>query len=285
MITDALWMDVNKDSYPDLITVGEWAPVSVMLNAKGTFNDVSSQYITFPSTGWWTSMHPADLDGDGDMDIVLGNCGENTQFHVTEKEPMTMTYKDFDENGSIDPILCYYIKGTSYPAASRDDLTDQLPLLKKKFLEYRDYADARLEDIFTKEELKDAVTLRAETMRSGYLENTGDKGFVWHTLPLEAQYAPVHAISVNDFTGDGKKDLLLAGNNTWTRIKFGRYAANHGVLLAGDGKGAFTFVPQWKSGLQLRGNVRSLEAIRIGDRSSLLAGFNDNGTQLLTQKK
>ena len=285
MITDAHWMDLNKDSYPDLITVGEWAPVSVMLNAKRTFNDVSSQYITFPSTGWWTSMHPADLDGDGDMDIVLGNCGENTQFHVTEKEPMTMTYKDFDENGSIDPILCYYIKGTSYPAASRDDLTDQLPLLKKKFLEYRDYADARLEDIFTKEELKDAVTLRAETMRSGYLENTGDKGFVWHTLPLEAQYAPVHAISVNDFTGDGKKDLLLAGNNTWTRIKFGRYAANHGVLLAGDGKGAFTFVPQWKSGLQLRGNVRSLEAIRIGDRSSLLAGFNDGATQLLTPNK
>jgi hypothetical protein len=215
----------------------------------------------------------------------LGNCGENTQFKVSGKEPMTITYKDFDGNGSIDPVLCYFIKGVSYPAASRDDLTDQLPLLKKKFLEYKDYADARLEDIFTGDELKDAVTLKAETMLTGYLENQGDKGFQWHPLPMEAQYSPVHGIVADDFTGDGKKDILLAGNNTWTRIKFGRYTANHGILLEGNGKGTFTYVPQWKSGLQLRGNVRSLQPIRTGDHNSLLVGFNDSNTYLLSPNR
>ena len=146
--------DLNNDKQPDLIVVGEWMPIKVFINQKGKLTDASSQYIHFASTGWWNRINAADMDGDGDPDLIIGNCGLNTQFHVNEKEPMSIYYKDFDGNGSIDPVLCYYIGGVSYPVNSRDDLTDQLPGLKKKFLEYKPYAVATINDIFPPEQLK-----------------------------------------------------------------------------------------------------------------------------------
>ena len=284
MVTDALWMDINNDKQPDLIVVGEWMPVKVFINTKGILLDASSTYIHFASTGWWNRISAADMDGDGDLDLVIGNCGTNTQFHATEKEPMNMYYKDFDGNGSIDPVFCYYIGGVSYPAASRDDLTDQLPGLKKKFLEYKAYATATINDVFTPEQLKDAGVLKAETMETVYLENQGSKGFVKHTLPLPAQYAPIYGIVMEDFDRDGKKDILLAGNNTWTRIKFGRYSANHGVVLLGDGKNNFTYLPQLKSGLTLKGNVKNLKLIHAGLATKIIAGINDDNAVIISEK-
>jgi hypothetical protein len=282
MVTDVLWTDLNNDKLPDLIVVGEWMPVKVFVNTNGKLSDASSSYIHFASTGWWNRINGADMDSDGDIDLVIGNCGLNTQFRVNEKEPMTIHYKDFDNNGSIDPILCYYIDGVSYPAASRDDLTDQLPGLKKKFLEYKQYAVATIDDMVNAEQLRDASVLKAELMETVYLENQGSKGFLRRSLPLQAQYAPVYGIVLEDINHDGKKDMLLAGNNTWTRIKFSRYTANHGVLLLGDGKGEFSYVPQTKSGLSIRGNVRSLTPIRIGSKRNIIAGINDANPLILT---
>ena len=285
MVTDALWMDINNDKQPDLVVVGEWMPIKVFVNAKGVLTDASSTYIHFASTGWWNRLSAADMDGDGDLDLVIGNCGTNTQFHVNDKEPMSIYFKDFDSNGSLDPVLCYYIGGVSYPAASRDDLTDQLPLLKKKFLEYKAYSTATINDVFTPEQLKDAGILKAETMETVYLENQGAKGFVVHELPLQAQYSPVYGIVLEDLNGDGKKDMLLAGNNTWTRIKFGRYSANHGVFMEGDGKGGFNYVPQYKSGLSLRGNVKSLSVLHTGKTQRIIAGINDENAVLISTGK
>ncbi len=281
MVTDAVWTDLNNDKLPDLIVVGEWMPIKVFINQKGKLNDASSQYIHFASSGWWNRISAEDMDGDGDKDLIIGNCGLNTQFHVSEKEPMSIYYKDFDGNGSIDPVLCYYTNGVSYPANSLDDLTEQLPALKKKFLQYKSYATATINDIFSPEQLQNAGVLKAATMQTVYLENKGGKGFVLHALPLEAQYAPVYGIATMDINHDGKNDILLAGNNTWTRIKFGRYSANHGVVLLGNGKGDFTYVPQLKSGLNLRGNIKSLQLIKFQKSQNVIAGVNDENAVML----
>ena len=275
MVTDALWMDINKDGKNDLIVVGEWMPIKVFINEGKFLKDESSKYIKFPSNGWWNKIYADDFDGDGDQDLVIGNIGLNTQFHSSEKEPLQLYYKDFDGNGSIDPIFCYYINGVSYPANSRDDLADQLPMIKKKFLEYRQYADATINDIFTPDELKDAKVLSGSEQSTLYLQNDGEKGFSKKPLPIEAQYAPVYAVVSLDANKDGKKDLLLAGNNSWTRIKYGRYSANHGILLIGDGKGNFSYVPQAHSGLNVRGDVRSMLQIKTGPATSIFWGMNN----------
>lgn len=280
MVTDAAWIDVNNDKKKDLVVVGEWMPVKIFINKGNSFTDASSEYIHFPSSGWWNKLTVADMDNDGDEDLVIGNMGLNTQFHVNDKEPMTLVYKDFDNNGSIDPVLCYFINGTSYPAFSRDDLAEQLPFISKKFLSYSNYSTATINDIFTPEQLSGSHTLKTELMETVYLENTGT-GFVLHHLPVQAQYSPVYGIIATDVNEDGRKDLLLVGNNTWTRIKFGRYSANHGVLLTGDGRGGFGYISQNKSGLKINGNVRSAALLT---NKKILLGINDQNAVMLSLK-
>ena len=279
MVTDALWIDLNGDNKKDLIIVGEWMPIKVFINENGKLMDHSSQYIKFPSFGWWNRILAADFNGDGKLDLVIGNTGLNTQFKASVHEPVTLYYKDFDGNGSLDPVLCYYIHDTSYPAVSRDDLVEQLPMLKKKFLEYHSYADATINDIFSEEQFKSAVMLKANMMETIFLQNNGTEGFLLKPLPLEAQYAPVFAIAAADVNHDGKPDMILAGNNSWTRIKFGRYRANHGVVLLGDGKGNFTYSQQAQSGLNLRDDVRSVELFHAGIDSQLIFGVNDDSVK------
>jgi len=275
MVTDALWIDVNKDGRNDLVVVGEWMPVKIFINQGKSLKDESSTYLKFSTNGWWNKIYADDFDGDGDKDLVLGNIGLNTQFHSNEKEPLQLYYKDFDGNGSLDPIFCYYINGVSYPANSRDDLAEQLPIVKKKFLEYLQYADATIHDILTSDQVKDAKVLQVTEQSTLYLQNDGEKGFTKKPLPIQAQYSPVYAITSLDANKDGKKDLILAGNNSWTRIKFGRYSANHGILLMGDGKGNFSYASQVQSGLNVRGDVRSVLQVQTGKTTTLIFGMND----------
>jgi hypothetical protein len=274
MVTDAVWIDVNGDKKPDLIVVGEWMPIKVFVNHNGKLVDESSKYIKFPSYGLWNKIFAADLNGDGKLDLVVGNVGLNTQFKMSAQYPMSVCYKDFDKNGTIDPILCYYIDGKNYPAVSQDDITGQVPVLKKKFLTYSAYADATMEDLFTPDKMKGAKTLIAQTGETVYLQNTGN-GFVLKKLPIEAQYSPVYSITTVDVNHDGKPDLVLAGNNAWTRVKFGRYKANHGILLINDGKGNFKYIPQFQSGLNLRDDIRSAETINSASGQKIIFGAND----------
>jgi hypothetical protein len=285
MVTDALWIDVNNDKQQDLIIVGDWMPIKVFVNNKGKLEDASATYIKFASNGWWKHILAADMDGDGDKDLVIGNLGENAQFRASEKEPVRMYYKDFDGNGSVDPVFCYYIDGMEYPALSRDDLMEQLPGLKKKFLKYSAYATATIKDMFDEQTLQDAGVLSANMLNTVYLQNDGANGFTLKQLPVEAQYAPVYALAAIDANKDGKMDLVLAGNNVWTRIRFSRYDANHGMLFLGDGKGAFTYVPQPQSGFKIRGDVRSIAVIDDNKNTRLVFGINDAKMKMYSLQK
>ena len=270
MVTDAVWVDMNKDKIKDLVVVGEWMPIKVFINQKGKLTDESAKWITQPMNGLWNKILAEDMDNDGDMDLIVGNHGQNSQIKVSESQPAEITFKDFDDNGTIDPIMTYYLDGKSYPMPSRDDLLEHLPMLKKKFTDYKSYADAQLTDLFSSSELAGSTTLKANNLQTVYLENTG-KSLKIKPLPHQAQFSPVYAIATGDVNNDGKKDLIFGGNISTARIKFGKYDASNGTVLLGDGKGNFSYVSSSKTSLNLKGDVRSMEIVG----KKLVVGVNN----------
>jgi hypothetical protein len=189
-----------------------------------------------------------------------------------------MFYKDFDDNGSVDPILCFYIQGKSYPYVSRDELLDQMSIMRTRFTDYKSYANATLKDIFTQEELNSVDHLQATYLKTAYFERGKDGKFHEKTLPVEAQFGPVCTITSLDYNKDGSEDLLLCGNINHARLRFGKYDANYGVLLKNDGKGNFNYINQQQSGFKLTGDVRS--ALIIND--VLFLGINQSEIKAYT---
>ncbi|HTI08569.1 MAG TPA: VCBS repeat-containing protein [Puia sp.] len=265
LVTDAQWIDLDGDGRKDLLLCGEFMPVTVYINTPQGFTDKTREYFDQPLNGFWSCLTLADVDGDGQLDIIAGNLGLNTQIQASEKEPAEMIYSDFDKNGSIDPFFNFYIQGKSYPYVSRDELNEQIYPMRKKFGSYRDYSNATMSDIFSKEELAQAGKWMVNETRTMCLLRRGGK-FVPAALPLQAQFSMVTRILAGDFNHDGKTDLLLLGNHSDNRLKLGSMDANYGCLLTGDGKGGFGYVDQLKAGLSITGDVKSADEMKIQGR-------------------
>ena len=275
LITDAKWADINNDGDSDLLVVGEWMPIHVFINEHGKFVDRSDAFGLNHTNGWYHSIEVGDFNADGFIDFVAGNHGLNSRFKATEQEPVRMYVNDFDQNGSIEHITTYYDEGISYPMILKPDLVTQLPYLKRKFLRYRDYKGKTINDIFDTTQLRTSVILNAYTFETSVWLNSGKGTFSKNVLPAEAQYFPVYAIAVDDFTGDGKLDIVLGGNQFRAKPETGIYAAGYGLLLRGKGQGKFAAVSAGESGLSIQGQIRSLKKVKFKDESYILVGRNN----------
>jgi len=257
MITDATWVDVNGDTSNDLIVTGEWMPVSIFVNNAGKLENKTASYFDNLYNGWWNTIKVSDFNADGKPDFLVGNMGTNTQFKVSKSEPAELYYDDFDRNGSVDPLFSYYIDGKRYPYLTRDEILGQLSGLRSKYTSYESYADATLEDILTEEKLNDANRLYANRMETTLFLSTDKSNYKIGVLPIQAQYSPIYNVVVSDLNDDGNTDMILFGNNHHFKLRLGRFDANYGTLLLGNGQGAFEYVDQTRSGLNVRGEIRS----------------------------
>ncbi len=267
LLTDACVIDYDKDGYDDIVAVGEWTGIIRLHNERGTLVRVDDELNNL--TGFWQSIVAEDFDKDGDPDLIMGNYGLNSQLKASTDFPLTLFTDDFDNNGTLDPILAYAIQGQTYPAYSRDELSDQLVSLKKKYVTHESYSTATMEEILG--EFKDKTPQKSTitTLSTVYLVNNGGT-FEQRSLPIQAQFAPVYAQAAMDVNGDGFMDVILAGNQTRSRVRIGNLDANYGTILLNDRKGGFAYLPQAQSGLQLRGDVRGLRV--VGNR--LVVGTN-----------
>ncbi len=279
MFTDSEWADVDGDGDDDLIVVGEWMAVRILLNTDGVFSEATNEFGLGSTSGWWTNVVSSDIDNDGDIDFIVGNHGLNSRFRTSKDKPASLHINDFDQNGTPEQILSVYEGDASYPMALKHDLIMQLPSLKKKYLKYESYKEQTVTDIFNSAELEKAIILEAHTFESSLLRNTGN-GFEVVPLPGEAQLSPIYGILVDDFDDDGNQDVLLGGNFHNSKPEVGRYDADYGLLLKGDGKGQFDVVKSKDSGFRYDGQVRDLEVVDFGPGKLVLAAKNNGKLQV-----
>ena len=276
MVTDAVWADMNNDTRPDLVMVGDWMPV-VMMFSLGD-GEVSETFEVPNSHGWWSSIEAEDLDGDGKDDLVLTNWGLNSKFRASIERPLRMFLKDFDNNKKVEPLIEWYPprEDRPYPWATKSGIQAQLPHLKKKTLKYSDYAQATYETLFTPEERAGALEWRTNELRSSVIWNDGIGKVNMAPLPWQAQLTPQFTTAIGDVNGDGRPDLWLGGNATETAPQVGRMDAGRGTLLLNAGDRKWTYVDNQAAGVSISGNVRDAKFMDLanGDRA-LLVGVND----------
>ena len=265
MITDISIEDINSDNKKDIIVVGEWMQISAFINTEKKWELVSNEIGLQNTNGIWQRIESDDFNGDGIPDFVLGNMGQNGFY----KPNMKFYLNDFDQNGKLESIYTYRINGDDYPIHDRDELIKQLPELKKNLLYYNDYSVQTIKDVFDKELLESSYIGNLDETKSIILLSKGLLQYEIIYMPDEIQYSSVHAISIEDVNFDGKKDLILGGNQFLIKPQFGAYDASKGWIMYGS-----KLKP-----LNIYGEIRDFSLVpdlKSSDSLILLAGISNS---------
>ncbi|MEP6675662.1 MAG: CRTAC1 family protein [Ferruginibacter sp.] len=275
MVKSAVWADLNNDKKPELIIAGEWMPIKVFEFTSGKAVDVSLKYGFENTEGWWDKLVADDIDGDGNIDLIAGNLGENYKFQASIEKPFEVYAKDFDGNGTNDIFLAKHLKDIMVPIRGRECTSQQCPMIATKFPSYLSFAETDLSGILGENELKTALHYKAHLFSTvAFINNHGK--FSMKELPMEAQLSTVNGIIVKDFDGDGKKDILIAGNKFDVEVETTPADASPGCFL--KGLGAFEFRPfkPLESGFFVPYNVKDIELIKtVGGLGIIVSSNND----------
>ncbi|TDS19079.1 VCBS repeat protein [Maribacter caenipelagi] len=284
MVSDAIWSDYDGDQDLDLIVVGEWMPITVFQNNNGKLTKIDVE--NFKATnGWWFSIEQGDFDNDGDMDYIVGNLGLNYKYKTSTDKPFDVYYNDFDANGNNDIVLGYYNKEKHYPLRGFSCSSEQIPDLKKKIVKYDAFASMELKDVYGEEKLKNSLHYFTDTFASVYIENKGNGQFVITNLPNLAQFSNLNDMLIRDFNGDGALDVLAIGNLFVSEIETPRNDAGTGILLLGNGKGAFTTQRGSEIGFFANKDAKKLVSINNGQKEYFLVGNNNDVLQFFELQK
>jgi hypothetical protein len=282
MVNSAIWADINGDKKAELIIAGEWMPIKIYEYASGKLNEVAGEYGLANTEGWWNKLIADDLDGDGDLDIIAGNLGENYKFKASDKKPFEVYAKDFDNNGTNDIFLAKYNGETQVPVRGRECTSQQCPMIAQKFPSFVSFAESDLKTILG-EEIETALHHKAHLFSSVVLINDNGK-FTLKPLPVEAQLSTVNCILVNDFDKDGKKDLLIAGNKFDVEVETTPADGSPGVFLKGLGDFNFKATKPLESGFFVPYNVKDMQTIKTQNGTTILISSNDDLLRAFTTK-
>jgi len=283
LVSGAVFSDLDGDGFPELILACEWGPIRVYHNDHGRLKEVTAELGLARSIGWWNGVAVGDFDGDGRMDIVASNWGENSKYEAFRKPALYAFAGDIDENGVSDYIEAYLDprRQELLPLQPLYTMGPSIPFLTEKFPTSEAYAHASLSEIYG-DKLKAAAKLEVNWLETTVFMNRGDR-FAARLLPQEAQVAPGFGVCVGDFDGDGKDDIFLSQNFFAVLGETSRYDAGRGLCLFGDGKGEFRSVSAKESGIAIYGEQRGAAVADYDHdgRPDLVVGQNSAQTRLL----
>lgn len=290
LVCDALFTDFDNDGWPDLILAGEWMPVTFLKNEHGVFKNITAGTGIAGKTGWWNSIAAGDFDHDGYTDYIIGNNGTNTFFTASNKYPVYITAKNFDNNASFDAVPSVFLKDENgelkeFPVHTRDDIIKQMLSMRARFQNYRSYATATMDSVITPAMRKGAIRLSANTLQSVYLHNNGKGKFTMIPLPVQCQLSQLNGMVVDDFDGDGNLDVAMSGNDYGTEITSGRNDGFNGLLLKGDGRGGFKPLSILQSGIYIPGDGKALVKLMGAGGNYLLAASQNRGAFKILELK
>ncbi len=277
MVTDLQIGNVDEDPAMELIVTGEWMPLTIFNIDAGTITKADLKKSGLDkSNGFWNRIILADLDGDGDQDIVAGNLGKNTHYRASSEYPVRCYVGDYDSNGSLDPIITFFEKGKSYPMVQKDVLIKQIPFLKKRFLYSHDYAKATIEDILSAQQIKSSNILNVYMLESGWWENQNGH-FTFHVFPNQAQIAPGNGIIVHDLNNDKILDVVIVGNKHKMEVETGRLDSGVGTYLQGTGNGQFMWINNTLTGIWASYDARDIALLQGSEGKLFIVVSNNNG--------
>ncbi len=258
MVTSAIWTDVDKDDWLDLVVVGKWMTPTIFKNIEGKLLEKMDVPALAELSGLWNSIVAADLDNDGFVDYVLGNQGLNNKYRLDAAHPMRLYAKDFDGNGSVDPILSHYIDGAYKPYQLRKPLMKQLRSLSKDYKNYTSYSITTTDEILEKLDTKAMYTFEVNTLQHIILWNEAGKGFTIDPLPIETQISAGNGILLEDINGDHELDILFTGNDFGTEVFNGINDAGTGMVILNQGQRQWKMIPSVESHFYNEKNTRGL---------------------------
>jgi hypothetical protein len=283
MVTGAVWADIDNDNKKELIITGQWMQTKIFRYANNAFTEIQTNLAD--KSGMWQTVAATDLNGDGRLDLVLGNLGENFFLHPDKEYPVKLFLNDFDNNGQVDKIVTRTINGKDKPVFMKSELESQMPVLKKQNLRNEEYAKKSIQELFNKEQIEKALMKQFNYSSSCIAYNDGNGNFTLQKLPLKSQLSTVKAVLPIDINDDGFTDLVLGGNEFGFLPQLGRLDACSGDVLINDGHGKFTVISESDCGIDLRGQARDIVRLKIKDRESILFLQNNEYPALYQLKK
>lgn len=282
VVTSAVWIDFDNDAKPDLAIAGEWMPIRLFLNKGNSFEEVTDEFGLSQTQGWWNCIKAADLNNDGFPEIIAGNAGTNSYFKATANKPIGIIAKDFDKNGSVDPIITYYnpIEREQFMVHNRLVIIEQIPALKKRFQTFNEYATTPFRSVFSKNDMQGAFIGEARTLSSSIFENKNGKSFKMTLLPEIAQISSINDILADDFNKDGYLDLILIGNSFSQETLFGRYDASLGCVLMGKDSLQWNVIDPFASNFIVPFDAKKIGFLKSKRKPTLIIINNNAPAQL-----